>query len=284
MADDTITIKDKAPHHLQDHNRETAETEDEALSLTEVILNSDEIVFPDRTISSTSDPSEFFEFFHNLNNSENMSHAEDIIFCGKLMPHYKVHHSQQTLQLQQPLHQYYSKTNHLILENPTTNERQRRSFHRKRSESFKDLKTIPSNGAKNELCMRTSRSLDYQKMYGSSARAEKVEMERSSSTKSSGTKEKIPRPRWYMMFGLVKFPQEMVYQDMKSRQLRRNPPGNLFASVDGVGGCSGGGKAIVNRPGNDRRWSRFWDLLGVLSCKDHASVAVTASFGCLQHV
>ncbi|KAL3532818.1 hypothetical protein ACH5RR_006339 [Cinchona calisaya] len=276
MADDTITIKNKVPHHLQDHNREAAEAEDEALSLIGLTRNSDEIEFQDRTTSSTSDPSEFFEFFNNLNNSENMSHAEDIIFCGKLIPFYKDNHPKKALQ--QPLHKYSSETNHLIFKNPTRNERRRQSFHRKRSESFNDLKTIPSNSGKKEQYMRTSRSLDYQKMYGSSARAEKVEIERSPSSKGSGTKEKIPRPRWYMMFGLVKFPQEMVYQDMKNRQVRRNPPQSSFPSA------GRGGKAIVNRPGDDRRWSGSWDLLRVLSCKNHASVAVTASFSCLQHV
>lgn len=254
--------------HLQDNREEAA---DEDISLSGLILSSNEVEFQDRSKSSASDPSDFFEFFSNLN-SENMPHAEDIIFCGKLMSYQ-----------QHPPRPQGSKSNHFLKQYPTRNEKQQ-SFHRRRSGSLNDLKTTPSNSAKDQPFMRSSRSLDYQKMYRCSAsaansRADKVEIKRSSSTKNSGKEKIVARPRWYMMFGLVKFPQEMAYQDIKNRQVRRNP-GTLFTSLDAGGG---GRKSIVSR-GDDRRWLGSWNLLDMLSCKGHASVAVTASFGCLQHV
>ncbi|XP_047938666.1 uncharacterized protein LOC125186358 [Salvia hispanica] len=80
------------------------------------------------------------------------------------------------------------------------------------------------------------------------------------------------KPRWFvMMFGPLKLQPEMDLRDIKSRQVRRNT-GRLFAGIDGGGGRS------------DRR--SFWgvDLLKVLSCKNHASVAVTASIGLVPHL
>ncbi|XP_057770215.1 uncharacterized protein LOC130990030 [Salvia miltiorrhiza] len=91
------------------------------------------------------------------------------------------------------------------------------------------------------------------------------DIHRSSSKSSEGPKP--PRPRWFvMMFGPIKLRPEMDLRDIKSRQVRRNP-GRLF---------EGGGRS-------DRR--SFWgvDLLKVLSCKNHASVAVTASIGLVPH-
>ncbi|XP_027067334.1 uncharacterized protein [Coffea arabica] len=278
MDDDT---KNKTPHLQDDHHQlAAAETEeaDEALSLSGLILNSDEIEVQDRRRSSFSDPSELFEFLSDKNSQ--MSHAEDIIFCGKLMPYQE---NPSRLPNAHNFHKHHQLTRH---------EKQQ-SFHRRRSESLSDLKTSLSNSARRNQhqFMRASRSLDCRKLYGNKynspsaaggfARAEKVEIERSSSTRSSnkgfnatGMKEKTARPRWYMMFGPVRFPPEMAYQDIKSRQVRQSP-GSLFTSLESRE------KAIVNRP-QDRRWSGSWDLLRVLSCKGHASVAVTASFGCLQ--
>ncbi|KAG6410544.1 hypothetical protein SASPL_128605 [Salvia splendens] len=91
-----------------------------------------------------------------------------------------------------------------------------------------------------------------------------------SSAKSEGSSK--VKPRWFvMMFGPLKLQPEMDLRDIKSRQVRRNT-GRLFAGIDGGGGRS------------DRR--SFWgvDLLKVLSCKNHASVAVTASIGLVPHL
>lgn len=278
MDDDT---KNKTPHLQDDHHQlaaEETEEADEALSLSGLILNSDEIEFQDRRKTSFSDPSELFEFLSDKNSQ--MSHAEDIIFCGKLMPYQE---NPPRLPNTHNFHKHHQPTRH----------KKQQSFHCRRSESLNDLKTRRSNSVRSNQhqLMSTSRSLDYQKLYGNkynspsaapaSARAQKIDIDRSSSTRSlnkgldaTGMKEKIARPRWYMIFGLMKFPQEMAYQDIKSRQVRRST-GSLFTSLES------GEKAIVNRL-EDRRWSGSWDLLRVLSCKDHASVAVTASFGCLQ--
>ncbi|KAL0316630.1 UNVERIFIED_CONTAM: hypothetical protein Sradi_5541200 [Sesamum radiatum] len=63
----------------------------------------------------------------------------------------------------------------------------------------------------------------------------------------------------------------MDLQDIKNRQVRRNP-GSMFPGMDGGGGIPAG-----------RRSSWGHDLLRVLSCKNHASVAVTASIGLMPH-
>lgn len=90
---------------------------------------------------------------------------------------------------------------------------------------------------------------------------------RRSSSRSDGSK-----PWWLVLtFGPIKFQQEMDIQEMRSRQVRRSP-GSMFPAAADCGG---------NR--RDRR--SFWshDFLKVLSCKNHASVAVTASMGLVPH-
>ncbi|KAL0289290.1 UNVERIFIED_CONTAM: hypothetical protein Sangu_2466500 [Sesamum angustifolium] len=94
-----------------------------------------------------------------------------------------------------------------------------------------------------------------------------------SSAKSDGSSSKVaPKPRWFvLMFGPLRLQQEMDLQDIKNRQVRRNP-GSMFPGMDGGGGIPAG-----------RRSSWGHDLLRVLSCKNHASVAVTASIGLVPH-
>lgn len=203
-----------------------AEEEEEALSLRDFPLSFGE---PEKKEASSkiqdkrrssSEPSDFFEFFNDF--SFEMSNAEDIIFCGKLMPY---------------------KNPPQILKSLSADDATRLS--RAYCHSLPDL-TRPRP--------RTRRSLIV-----------KPDIHRSSAN-SEGSK--LSKCRWFvMMFGPLKLQPEMDLRDMKNRQVRRNQ-GRLFPAGQSPAG---------------RR--SFWglDLLKVLSCKDHASVAVTASIGLVPH-
>ncbi|XP_052198357.1 uncharacterized protein LOC127805647 [Diospyros lotus] len=246
---------------MDDENYVQDEEEaEEAISLCDFPITNDQTQFDGvskyQERRSTSEPSDFFEFFNNL--TSEMSHAEDIIFCGKLVP-FK----------EQPLSNHTHKT---------TNARDHKlaSFQSRRSESMSELKSSQSNSAKTRV-MRASRSMDYQKLHRNlSSNSTASEIHRNSSLKSCGSYDgsghKVWKPRWYdLMFGLAKFPPEMELKDMKSRQVRRTPTAMFPPLYDG-------GRFPVNR---STRKGSSWGLLRVLSCKDHASVAVTASFGCM---
>ncbi|KAE8056762.1 hypothetical protein FH972_013505 [Carpinus fangiana] len=239
---------------------EDQEETEESLSLCDLPLNPDNDNVDNNnngTPRSRAEAPEFFEFFSDL--SSDMCPADDIIFCGKLIP-FK--------ELQSP-----PKTP-ATGENPT-----KTTTFRRRSESLSKLQspvTRSNSGAGSTRLMRNSRSLDCTKLHRS---ANSMEIERNSSVKSSGKSDialkKAVKPRWYLlMFGLVKFPPEMELSDIKSRQVRRNHPSTLFPPP-----LSADGKLPVNRGSSKGTWR----LLRALSCKDHASVAVTASF-CLPHV
>ncbi|XWS73234.1 hypothetical protein CRYUN_Cryun02cG0110100 [Craigia yunnanensis] len=248
--------EDIANINLHDDQAEEAE---EALSLCELPLDLDtknyhpehdhlQKILPaqSRRLSSESAP-EFFEFLTDL--SFDMCPADDIFFCGKLIPLKEQYVSFQTRK------DYRKRKNHVFL---------------KRSESLSELRSnsLPrSYSTKNTTLIRNSRSLDYHKLH-------RCDMKRNPSTRSV-EKSKIPpkkavKPRWYVfMFGMVKFPPEMELKDMKSRQFRRSPS-VMFPTVE-----DGGQKFAGNRSsGKDSSWS----LLKALSCRDHTSVAVTTSF------
>lgn len=281
----------RSENNLQEEESKMAEEEaEEALSLSGLIINSDETEPPPVTdysnssrSRSTSEPSDFFEFFCEINNTSEMSHAEDIIFCGKLIPsnNYKEQLGDRTNQCNNRKHRV------------TENDKYLQSFvNRRRSESMSELNAIGERRRSNStnsnlMIIRNSRSLDYQRLYGKSDKL--LEIERSLSAKSSGSnsktdvisivKEKVitpSKPRWYFLkFGLVKFPPEMALRDIKNRQVRRNS-GSLFTSSSHAGE-----RDLTHKYDRKSSWD---DLLKVLSCKDDASVSVTtSSFGCLQH-
>ncbi|KAL2502271.1 hypothetical protein Fot_36119 [Forsythia ovata] len=255
--DDSTSFQDQVDH--------TTEEAEEALSLCDFPLNVDESESKDfskiQDRRSSSEPSDFFEFFSDV--SSDMSHAEDIIFCGKLVPY-----KEQTL------------SNYHIHNSLSTDYNSLKGFNTRRCESMSDQNT---RSHETKMLMRNSRSLDYRKLRRNSSlgmKSEDSEIQRSSSkssTKSDVPGSKLLKPRWYiLMFGLVKFPPEMDLQDIKNRQIRRNIPGTVFPAVET------GGKVPVSR--NERRNSWGQDLLRVLSCKDHASVAVTASIDSVRQV
>ncbi|XP_057462051.1 uncharacterized protein LOC130752323 [Actinidia eriantha] len=235
---------------MDDDNRDIhdqEEAEEEALSLCDfpiTTLTDDHQTDDDLIISSSSEPSDhFFEFFNHLRTSSEMSHAEDIIFCGKLVPFQ---------------HQSISKK-------PLIPARQLEKLNR-RSESMSELNE--SKPASTTRLMRSSRSLDYQKLTRNLSGNSEINQNSSEIHRNSSLRRK---PRWYaLLFGNLKFPPEMELRDIKSRQVRRNTA-TMFPASDG------GGRIPVNRKSS-------WGLLRVLSCKGNASVAVTASFSCMPHV
>ncbi|KAI3725129.1 hypothetical protein L1987_64905 [Smallanthus sonchifolius] len=171
---------------IDDQETEAVET----ISLTDFPISQQ-----DHTLSTLQEPAsveDFFEFFNEelCDNSEDkmMSHAEDIIFCGKLVP-INDQRNKPPKQTEKPV-----------------------GCRRSRSESMAKVKTSP--------LVRTSRSLDYKKLNRNSSMSSEPagEISRDGSGKKSGSS------RWYvLLFGLVKVPpSEMGFQDMKNRRIRRS--------------------------------------------------------------
>ncbi|XP_002531652.2 uncharacterized protein LOC8285813 [Ricinus communis] len=230
-------------HHLDPEEED--EEEEEALSLCDLPLEDDneipEMASRSHSRRSSSEPSELFEFFSNF--SSEMCSAEDIIFCGKLIPFKDL----------SPPHQ----------------QDKRHISFRRRSESLSGLhsSSVSRSNSINNM-MRNSRSLDYSRLERFPTSKTSTEsdnsMERNSSLRSNMAKRTVVKPRWYvLMFGVVKPPTEMGLRDIKSRQVRRNslnmmlpPPvaDTVKKPPVGKGSCK---------------------LLKVLSCRDPASVAVT---------
>ncbi|KAI4344406.1 hypothetical protein L6164_011638 [Bauhinia variegata] len=116
--------------------------------------------------------------------------------------------------------------------------------------------------------MRGSRSLDYRRLHRNSSSLISVvpEFERNNSVKSVAVSDiaakKATKLPWYtLMFGIgiMKFPPEMELNDIRNRQVRRNPSTTMF-------------------PANRNSGKGSWRILKALSCKDHTSVSVTTSF------
>lgn len=233
-----IRLKDLAIAAAEDD-----EEAEEALSLSGLVLNADETrkfvsqprpKSPNSPIESAE--SDFFEFSNDF--SSEMSHAEDIIFGGKLMPFSQRFHSGR------------------LIDNPSQTDEKFGQFCRRISESMSERRPRRTNSARINV-MRTSRSLDYKKLYGKSS---SIRSETSPTAKR----------RWYFsVFGLLQFPPEMGLQDMKNRQVRRSMSGNSSFN------------ASEKEPlkSDDRRCSS-WNILRVLSCKDDQSVPVMESPAC----
>ncbi|KAK8655156.1 hypothetical protein V6N13_107746 [Hibiscus sabdariffa] len=191
--------------------------------------------------SSSEAASEFFEFLSDL--SYDMCPADDIIFCGKLIP------------LNQTPKDY-------------SFEQDRKNYVlRKRSESFSELLTRSDSTKEYTKRLRNSRSLDYKKL-------RRYDMERNPSTRSTKKPEasaiKVHKRRWYVfMLGTVKFPPEMELKDIKSRQFRRNPSVMFPMAVEDYGKRLSGNRSSGK--------GSSWSLLKALSCRDHSSVAVATS-------
>ncbi|XP_031107961.1 uncharacterized protein LOC116012541 [Ipomoea triloba] len=243
------------------HNFQEEEEELETISLNNFPTANTDAAENDGGIHDRRLPSDpvvdLFEFFSDFTSESETSHAEEIIFCGKVM----------ALKGQ-------------AQRSADGDGRKLQSFHGRRCES---LSSIPRNGSKSGRWQlpRSSRSLDYKKLRRTPSLCSS-ELDRSSSKPdnvSPAAGLKPQKPRWYaLMFGLVKFPPEMDLQDIKNRQVRRTV--SPMFHIDDRSSSETGRNSPSMR--NERKSS--WDFIKMLSCKDHASVAVTtSSFDCISH-
>ncbi|OVA04208.1 hypothetical protein BVC80_271g5 [Macleaya cordata] len=225
---------------------------------------------------------EFFEFFSDFKSE--MRAAEDIIFCGKLLPYRSpnnVHdHSNQFSTI--------SKRNDEIDSLIELDFKKKRFNPHRKSESLNDLERSKSN-VKNRF-LKNSYSLDYRKLQRvSSSKTVKTVSEakdnvqsqipagkcfgknvfsvRSLSIPSSSSSQVKPKKQ-LVMFGVMKSPAEMELRDIRNRQNKRNPS-SLFPET-------------VSVKSNEGKSS--WSILRALGCKGHANAAVTASLRCIPHV
>ncbi|KAK1388345.1 hypothetical protein POM88_016523 [Heracleum sosnowskyi] len=245
-------------------DEENEEQDDDTISLTHFPLTPDQQEHP-----SPPEKIDVFEFSSDPNSI--MSHAEDIINCGKLIP-FKEQDQSPTF------HQPQCQTSPVMYVNDHAS--QGLYNRRTRSESLTELKISECRSNSTNMRgikMRNSRSLDYQKLSrNSSLSSESPDIYRNNSRGSSrfdASTIKIPKPRWYIfMFGSVKFPPEMDLQDIKNRQVHRTTISkSLFPNLE-----------VVKKPPANRK--RSWGVLKVLSCRDDGSVNVTASLACVPRV
>ncbi|CAL0325573.1 unnamed protein product [Lupinus luteus] len=223
---------------------------EEALSLCDLSLNQNtssklnnlkDKSFKKIMVSPLHDSTELFEFFNGFTITSDMCPADDIISCGKLLP--LIDKDKNTL----------------------TETKKPPPILRRRSESLSSLNR--SNSVKTSsrrFMMRNSRSLNYQRL--DDVISPVLEYDRSFSTRSVVISEKKAlKPRWYSnMFGTIKVPHEMKLNDIKNRQVRRNPSTTMFPVPDSSGVNRFSGKVS-------------WRIVKALSCKDPSSVTVTTS-------
>lgn len=241
------------------------EETEEALSLS----SSPTARFPPRS-APVLISDEFFEFSSGSN--ADMSHAEDIIFCGKLISLNQKSHDQVR-------EQAHGDCNKSVV---TREEEEREKDNNNNIKQLhNEVKYATQPNSPRSKYMKTSKSLDYQQLRRSlSSDCRSAGIRRYSSARTSGmydnSGEKVHKPRWYsMLFGLVsKVPREMDLRDMKNRLVRRTPS-TMFHQPDHGN--------ILSTKRNPNK-SSSWNLLGVLSCRDNASVGVVATLGCMTHV
>lgn len=237
--------------------QEEEEEEEDTISLSDFTLTPDHHTDSTTQLSAVSQnvrsqlkQSEVFEFSSD-HHSNTLSHAEDIIYCGKLVPF-----NYQDDQLS-PSNNSATNINH----------HKRHNFEQRRSESLPDLKAAAQSTSTYKNRMRSSRSLDNQKLSRNSSMSSDSPDARNhkGSYRFDGTSIKIPKPRWYIiMFGSLRFPPEMDLRDIKNRQVHGTGAVPLFPSLEVVK------KVPVNR-------KCTWEVLKVLSCRDDVSVHVTTS-------
>lgn len=251
------------PEKMQDNYNYTenelqdgAEEVEDVLSLSELPLDSND--FEEMTRSQPEPPydDQVFEFVSVDHPSFEMSPAEDIIFCGnKLTP------SSSSSFDDSPKHQQTKIA---------SNIHERKKQHR-RSESLSEFGSYATRCSQNRevLMMRTSRSLDDQKM----GRFSNSKASTDSADKRPAGK---PSPRWYFpMFGISKFPPQMDLRDIKSRQVRRATASVMLDAQRNFPDNRSSSKGSSSSSSS----SSSWKFIKALSCKDHANVAVTLSQG-----
>lgn len=276
------TMDEEHVHIMKDANyadveSESESVEEEALSLCDLPINEDSESLDDKSFKRNSnirrplslpESSDFFSGFSSSGSSD-MCPADDIIFCGKLVPFKELVNQRRKESLSLNVEE---------LNKPKT--------HRRRSGSVSSVlrsSSVSNFGGgsnSNRFMMRNSRSLNYCKLREHSSIFQVLkapEVVRDSSVRSvassEGVAKKAMKPRWYsLVFGKMKVPPEMELNDIKNRQVRRNPSKSMFLSSDS------GENLDVNRSSGKVSWK----ILKALSCKDHNSVSVTTSFSLPQ--
>ncbi|KAI8570066.1 hypothetical protein RHMOL_Rhmol01G0004100 [Rhododendron molle] len=253
-------MKDKS--NISDDNHDGEEEDAISLSDFPITASKNQTNCKDQNSTTYHDhddhqSSDFFEFF-NYDLTKDISHADDIILCGKLIPF----HNQQQQQHQTSTIKHRRSESHRMT---FRDDGEQRNFHHhRRWESLSELTSSSHwNSPKTGGQVHNSRSVDYQKL------------PRNSSVKSIGRADnsKVLKPRWYvLMFGSFRFRPEMELRDIKNRQVRRAPAATMFQPLDG------GGKKPVSPP-NGRKSS--WCLLKALVCRGNVTDDVTASVGCM---
>ncbi|XP_071726902.1 uncharacterized protein [Rutidosis leptorrhynchoides] len=195
-----------------------------------------------QNLPSSSVVEDFFEFFGGgLSDEKMMSDAEDIIFCGKLVP---INEQQHRMNSPQQIAKQHKNDQQVPY-----------GCRRSRSESTSKNKTTTANSV-----IRNSRSLDYNKLKRNSSmtseQTHEVCRDRSGRKSSSS--------RWYVLFfGLVKVPPSGIdLRDMKNRHVRR-----VNSDL-----CD---KSTVNQRVDHKTCSSR--VLGFLSCKSSVDDVVTTS-------
>nr|XP_043629506.1 uncharacterized protein LOC122600804 [Erigeron canadensis] len=199
---------------------------------------------------SSSATEDFFEFFQgdlsDFSEESMMSHAEDIIFCGKLVP---INEQRQHTKPKRQSDKHHQRDQQVPI-----------GCRRSRSEPKSQAKRITTSSL-----VRNSHSLDYKKLNRNSS----ISSEPTSEIRRDGSSKKSSSTRWYvLLFGLVKVPpQEMELRDIKNRQVRRIASKPVLVSPESSYAIP------VSRNVDNRKCS--WKVLGFLSCKSSSSAAVT---------
>ncbi|KAK4753874.1 hypothetical protein SAY87_001978 [Trapa incisa] len=272
-------------------------SDQEALSLSDFPLHDNTSIgdHSNRTppMSSSHSP-DFFEFFSEdfrlLDGG--MCAADDIIICGKLVPFKDPKYPAPNFPATGDSHAFAREKLEVEEEKEEISIRHsHKATLRLRSRSESSSRSNHSQRPKISELTRNSRSLDYRKPQrfpdpsGSSppetvnaihSAAKYKGIRKSTSDVTSSKRAAATRPRWSLFaFGMAKLPAEMELEDIKTRQLRRNPTAKLFVPVE-----RSGDRLPVGRSNNKRS---SWKLLSALSCKGNTSVAVmsTSSLACL---
>ncbi|KAL8223499.1 hypothetical protein R6Q57_018974 [Mikania cordata] len=224
----------------------------ETLSLTNLTLSEDGYSgFEDHrnqhlSSSATEDPFEFCSGISGvLFEKHRMSHAEDMICGGRLIP----------------INDLTDQTNHEQTRRTKDQTRDKKHIHRKRSESMHELKSTTNKPTASQL-VRNGYSLDYKKLNRNS----RLNYEPTADVHRNNLSNKTSSSRWSdLVFGPLKVPPEMDLRDIRNRHIV-NISKSLLPMVEARD------QYAVSRVGCHRKTS--WGVLGILSCKSSGSIAV----------
>ncbi|XP_026460825.1 uncharacterized protein LOC113362014 [Papaver somniferum] len=237
----------------------------------------DDVLRINTTTTANAFDEELFEFFSDFNSG--MKAAEDIIYCGKLLPYSSPESENQSnqprrlyeLELEEKRlieadfnkkclypHRKCSSLNELQKSQP------KRALHKNYSSDYQKLQR--TSDSKNTSAATTSRAWKQENtIYDGNKCFRKNVL---SCTPSLSSKKQVA------LFGVMKAPAEMELTDIRYRQNKRN----LLASWTTVHP----GEKTNYAKNNGRKNS--WSVLGALGCKGQANAVVTTSLRCLPHV